>query len=101
MSTREKIVVTKPAHWDLWISYVRARATHIQTWTLIDPDVSPKPLSLAKPLLSQYTMPQNDADFDQRTFNAYKARLDIYKTDFLKFEKQTKIRGDIMASKRL
>ncbi|MCJ1465955.1 hypothetical protein MMC07_004574 [Pseudocyphellaria aurata] len=38
-------------------------------------------------------MPQNDTDFDQLTFNAYKARLEIYKMDLLEFEQQNKHSG--------
>ncbi|MCJ1463981.1 hypothetical protein MMC07_002591, partial [Pseudocyphellaria aurata] len=96
MSTTKKIVLTKPADWDLWISFVRARATHSQIWTLIDPDVSPKPPSLTDPPLLQYIMP-DDTDFDQLTINVYKARLEMYKIDLLKFEQQTKAIGDITA----
>ncbi|MCJ1470948.1 hypothetical protein MMC07_009596 [Pseudocyphellaria aurata] len=68
------------------------------------PDLEPyrsgclsKAAFLTKPLLPQYTMPQNDADFDERTFNASKARLEMYKMDLLEFEQQTRTLGDITA----
>ncbi|MCJ1462019.1 hypothetical protein MMC07_000619 [Pseudocyphellaria aurata] len=95
MSTLEKIVLTKPTDRDLRIFYVRARATQI--WKLVDPDVFPNPPSLNKPPLPQFTIPENDADFDLRSFNAFKKRLEMYKMDFLEFEQQNKALGDITA----
>ena len=62
-TTTTKVTLTKPADWDLWISYVRARATYSQIWDLINPDLTKRPVALMKPILPRYVMLENNANF--------------------------------------
>ena len=48
-----------------------------------------------KPILPRYVMPENNANFQQANFNAYKARLEMHKVDLVEFEHQTKAFGNI------
>ncbi|MCJ1271800.1 hypothetical protein MMC22_011705 [Lobaria immixta] len=48
-SNTKKIILSKSADWDPWISFVRARASNSDIWDLVKPNLDNKPLSLAKP----------------------------------------------------
>ena len=81
--SNKKIVLAKPADWDAWIYFVRIRATNNGIWDLINPDLDVKPASLTMPTKPEYVMPAKDTDFNIVTYNAFKAREDLYKTDLV------------------
>lgn len=95
-TTTKKITLAKPADWDAWISFVRARATTSRVWDLIDPDADVKPDSLIEPTLPRYVMPADDTAFNLITYNAHKARKDLYKIDLQLYERQQKALSDII-----
>lgn len=97
MPSKKKIILAKPADWDAWFSFVRARATNSRIWNLIDPGLTEQPVSLVKPIVPQYLMPDNDADFNIDTYNVFKAHKHLYKTDYALFERQQNAFGDIIS----
>lgn len=97
MSTSKKIILAKPSDWDSWLSFVKARATGTRVWNLIDPELTVRPVSLLEPIAPFYIIPVNDADFNIATYNTYKARKDLYKTDLALFERETKALSDIIS----
>lgn len=56
-----------------------------------------RPISLKVPVKPRYIMPDDDAEFNNHSYSAYKARLEIYKTDLAEYEHQEKAFGDIIA----
>ncbi|KAL8676816.1 MAG: hypothetical protein Q9224_007248, partial [Gallowayella concinna] len=49
MPQRHEIVLTTPEDWDTWITLIEIMAVAYHIWDLIDPSISTKPESLAKP----------------------------------------------------
>ena len=93
----KKIVLAKPANWDPWISFIWGRATNNDIWDLINPDSEVKPLCLSIQTMPEYVMPANDEDFNIVTYNAYKARKEIYKTKLALYKKQRNLFGNIIS----
>lgn len=96
MSIR-KIVLGKPLDWDTWISFVKSRADNNDIWELVNPELTEKPETLKKPQKPNYDLPEDDAQFDQKKFEAYKARMQLYKADLAEYEKQKKAFGDLIS----
>lgn len=84
---KKSIVLSKPADWDAWISFIKARGTTNRIWDLIDPNVAVKPAPLVEPVAPRCAMPVNNGDFNSTTYNAYKARKDLLKTDLEFYER--------------
>lgn len=76
MSTK-KVLPAKPADWDAWIFFVRARATNNRIWNSVNPDLTLKRLSLRAPTAPVYNMPDDDNRFDDTAYKAYRARKTI------------------------
>ena len=95
-TTKKTIVLSKPADLNAWISFVKAWATSNWIWDLIDPNLDVKPVSFLKPVAPRYAMPVYDTDFNITIYNAYKARNDLFKTDFEIYERQQKALSNII-----
>lgn len=97
MSSSKKFILSKSADWDIWISFVEARATRSGIWESITPDLVLEPAVLKKPTPPQFVIPENDADLNLSAFTAYKARQEMYKINLALFEQEAKALGDMVA----
>ena len=95
MSTR-KIVLGKPSDWDTCISFVRTRAENNNIWKLVNPELTEKPASLSEPVTPTYDQATDDEQFDPKKYEAYKARVQVYKMELAKFDRQQKAFGDLI-----
>lgn len=89
----KKVILAKPADWDAWIFFVRARATSSNIWTLVNPDLAEKPVALAEPEELQYVEPEV-GETVKDAIQDYKDRKEIYKPKLAKYERQEKAFGD-------
>ena len=94
--TTKKVILAKSADWDAWLSFVRTWAVNTQIWDLVSPDLEERPVSVEQPIEPEFTVPDDDAQFDKVKYEAYKARKDVYKTKLARYERQEKAFGDLI-----
>lgn len=95
-TTTEMVTLAKSADWDAWFSFVPTRAVNIQIWDLVNPSLKEKLVSLERPTEPEFVILDHDARFDQVSYEAYKARRDIYKTKLAKYERHENAFGDLI-----
>lgn len=97
-SLTKKVILSKPADWEAWISFVRTRATNNRIGDLINPDLTDKPATLQEPAEpEEYNVPDDPNLFNQKAYEAYKAGKDIYKTRLARFEREEKAFWDLIS----
>jgi hypothetical protein len=49
MINTRKVVLSKPADWDIWFSFVKAKAINHEVWELVNPSIEAKSVGIPKP----------------------------------------------------
>ena len=97
MSYRTKIVLDKPADWDVWISLVRCRAWNNDIWHLVDPDLVEKPHPLPRPVVPKFVLPQAGTPLDHDAVELYKLQVSLYKIQLGEFNRQKRAFGELVS----
>lgn len=97
MSYRTKIVLAKPADWDVWISLVRCRAWNNDIWHLVNPDLVEKPHPLSRPVVPTFVLPQAGTPLEQDAVELYKLQVSLYKIQLGEFNRQKRAFGELVS----
>lgn len=97
MSTSKKVILSKTADWDPWISFVRNRAKASRIWDLVDPTLTERPQQLELPEEPIYTIPAAGTPLNRDTLEIYKVQNSLYKMQLAAYERQEKAFGDLTA----
>ena len=97
MSTQKKVVLTKPADWDDWISLIRSRAINNDIWHLVNPELPEKPQTLPEQEVPSFILPPAGQPIDRDALELYKIQNSLYKTQLGKYECQKKAFGDLIS----
>ena len=83
------IKLRKPEDWDTWISFVRMRATNLDIWALINPELPTKPVALDIPIKPNFDPGAFSADSDRVEHHFYEAHQHLYKSALAKYNEQS------------
>ena len=87
-ASQKKIVLNKPEDWDTWISFLKMKATNLNIWGLIDPQLPVKPEALAKPIEPIFDPGASTASFNKDGYEFYKAQHHLYRPQLARYKKQ-------------
>lgn len=96
-TTTRNILLAKLADWEVWYSFIRARAVSTGIWELVNPEISLKPAYLQPPTEPTFSLPGDPAALDLKALEHYKAASYIYKSALAKYERQQKTLNDLIA----
>lgn len=66
---------------------MRTRATNSGIWDLVNPGLTARPVALQEPAEPEYDIPDDYNLFDKVNYEAYRARMEVYKVKIAKYER--------------
>lgn len=85
-----QIVLTGPADWELWLSYIQMKAELTDVWELITPFCGAVPIFIDQPIEPEFYAPVTPEEFDPRLYKIAKLQHRAYERALAKYDRQQK-----------
>ena len=96
-SSSKKIMLSKSEDWKTWLSFVRMKATSLEIWDLIDPELAVKPETIKKPTEPTFDLGDDPKKFNKEGYEFFKAKREMYKMTLSQYKEQTEAFSSIIS----